>query len=100
MLWQASRPPGDQHLGRPQETGGEGTPVVPRTSLGYLDGGPLMAAMERAQVDGDTGFVTAHMPTLELLIARYQDRIYELSQFQYRARMIREHYEPRAEKRR
>ena len=74
--------------------------TMPRTTLGYLDGEPFLASLERAQADGDTEFVAAHMPRLERLVAQYQDRIYELSKLQYRARMIHEHHEPSAEMRR
>ena len=71
----------------------------PRTTLDYLDGEPFIAAMEKAQDEGNLDFVQANMPRLERLIARHQDRAYELAQLQYRARMIREHHEPGSAKR-
>jgi hypothetical protein len=70
------------------------------TGIGYLDGEPFVSALEQAQAEGRLGFVEANMPRLEWLIARYQDRAYELAQLQYRAQMVRRRYEPRAERRR
>ena len=72
----------------------------PRTTLGYLDGEPFIAAREKAQDEGNLDFVQVNMPGLERLIARHQDRAYELAQLQYRAQMIRRKHEPRAEMRR
>jgi hypothetical protein len=70
------------------------------SGAGYRDGELFIARLERAQAEGDTDFVAAHMARLEQLIAHYMDRTYELSKLQYLARMIREHHEPRAEMRR
>jgi len=70
-----------------------------QTDAGYRDGELFLAKLEEAQAEGNTDFVAAHMPRLEQLIACYMDRTYELAQLQYRARMVREHHEPRAEMR-
>jgi len=67
----------------------------PRTTLGYLDGEPFIAAMEKAQDGGNLDFVQANMQRLEKLLAMYQDRAYELAQLQYRAQMVRRTHEPR-----
>ena len=72
----------------------------PRTTLGYLNGELFIAAMEKAQDEGNLDFVQANKPRLERLFARYMDRTHELAQLQYRARMIREHHEPSAKMRR
>lgn len=65
-----------------------------RTRLGYRDGEAFIARMERAQADGDLDFVAANMKALEKLIGRLEDRSFELTQLQYRARMVREKHEP------
>jgi len=65
-----------------------------RTNLGYRDGLSLIEALERAQEEGDLDTVSARMPAIERLIARLQERAYELAHLQYRARMIREKHEP------
>ena len=73
-----------------------GTIIV---KLPYLDGTPFITRMEQAIEAGDADFVEANMPRLESLIARYQDRIHELAQLQYRARLVRDRHEPPADKR-
>ena len=70
-----------------------------RTHLGYRDGALFVAAMENAQEECDLEFVQANMPKLESLIAKYQERAYELAQLQYRARMVCEHHGPSADMR-
>ena len=44
-------------------------------------------------------FIEANMPALERFIRQYEERVYELVQLQYRARVIRDRHEPPAEKR-
>lgn len=67
--------------------------------LPYRDGEPFIAKLEQGVEAGDADFIEANMPQLEKLIALYQDRIHELAQLQYRARLVRERHEPPASKR-
>ena len=64
--------------------------------LPIRDGEPFIAALEQAHAEGNAEFIERHMARLERLIAQYQDRTFELSKLQYRARQIRElHERPR-----
>lgn len=63
------------------------------------DGEAFIARLEQSIEEGNADHVEANMDRLERLIAQYQDRIYELTSLQYRARLIRDRHEPSAEKR-
>lgn len=65
----------------------------------YRDGELFIAKMEQALDEGGIEFVEANMPRLERLIARLQDRQYEVAQIMHRAMMVRERHEPRADRR-
>lgn len=65
-----------------------------RSSPGYRDGELFIARCEKALAEGDAAFLECAMPRLEGLIARLQERAYELAQLQYWARMVREKHEP------
>ena len=71
--------------------------VAKRTQLGHLDGQPFIAKLEQAVEQGDADFIERNMPRLEKLIARLQDRAYELAPLQARAREAREQHEPSAD---
>ncbi|MCY2927445.1 MAG: hypothetical protein NT031_18815 [Planctomycetota bacterium] len=66
-----------------------------RTRLPAGDGEPFIAALEEHGVEaGDPDYVAANVPKLRRLIGDLQDRIYELSQLQYRARVVLDRHEP------
>lgn len=70
-----------------------------RTLTAYLDGEPFIAYLEKAQAEGDADHIERNMNRIEALIVKYQERIHELAQLQYRARAIRDRHEPPAHKR-
>jgi hypothetical protein len=65
-----------------------------------LDGEPFIARLEAATEAGDADFIEVNMPKLERLTALYQERLHELAQLQYRARVICEQHGPPASARR
>ena len=69
------------------------------TKLPMNDGEPLIARLEQSQEDGDADHVEGNMERLERLIAQYQDRVHELTDLQYRARLVRDRHEPPAQRR-
>ena len=69
------------------------------TKLPFQDGEPFIETCEKAVEAGDADFLEANMDRLEELIARFQDRVYELTKLQQRARDVRDRHEPSAEKR-
>ena len=73
--------------------------MITRTRLPYLDGEPFICMLEDAQDEGNLECVEQHMPRLERLIAKYMDRVYELTKLQQRAREIRGRHELPAAKR-
>jgi len=70
-----------------------------RTRLPWHDGEPFIAKLEQAIDEGNCHFIEANMPRLERLIGLLQDRCGELTQLQYRARVVRDRHEPPASKR-
>ena len=68
-----------------------------RTQIGHLDHEPFIAALERASEAGDADFVAANIDRLEKLIGQLQDRAAEIVSLQYRARVVRDRYEPPVE---
>jgi hypothetical protein len=62
-------------------------------------GEAFIAQLEQAVMDGDADFIDKNIPSLRQLIARYQDRIFELAKLQQRAREVLEQHEPSAAKR-
>lgn len=73
-------------------------PAMP-AELPINDGEPLIACLEQSIEDGDADHVEGNMDRFERLIAQYQHRIAELTDLQYRARLIRDRHEPSAKKR-
>lgn len=61
--------------------------------IGYLDGEPFITRCEEALAEGDTVFLDGVMPRLENLIARLQERAYELAELQHRAGTVRERHD-------
>lgn len=70
-----------------------------RSRLPMDDGRQFITALEAAFENGDADAIEHQMPRLERLILQYQNRIYELAQLQYRARLIRERHEPAGDRR-
>ena len=70
------------------------------TRLPYKDGEPLIRQLEEAFEAGDGDFIDANIDRLRALVARLQDRQYELAQLQYRARTILVKHEPAGDRRR
>lgn len=68
------------------------------TKLLSHDGEPFIARLEQSQEDGDADHVEGNVDRFERLIAQYQNRIPELTDLQYRARLTRDKYEPSAAK--
>ncbi len=69
------------------------------TKLPFQDGEPFIETCEKASEAGDADFIEANMDRLEDLIARFQDRVYQLTKLQQRAREVRDRHEPSAKKR-
>jgi hypothetical protein len=67
--------------------------------LPFQDGVPFIETCKKAIEAGDADFIEANMDRLEELIARFQDRSYQLAKLQQRAREIRDRHEPSAQKR-
>lgn len=68
-----------------------GTP----TRLPAFDGEPFIAALEERGIEqADPDYIAANVPRLRRLIAALQERVYELTQLQYRARVVLERHEP------
>jgi hypothetical protein len=67
--------------------------------LPFQDGEPFIETCEKAIEAGDADFIEANMDRLEDLISGFQDRIYQLTKLQQRAREVRDRHEPSAEKR-
>jgi hypothetical protein len=67
--------------------------------LPFQDGEPLIETCEKASEAGDADFIEANMDRLEDLIARFQDRVYQITKLQQRAREVRDQHEPSAKKR-
>ena len=71
-----------------------------RKPLPVLDGVAFLQTCEQAIEDGNADYVSVSLPKLKTYVSMYQDRIYQLSQIQFRARSIIEQHEPSAEDRR
>ncbi len=67
--------------------------------LPFRDGEPFIETCEKAAEAGDADFIEMNMDRLEELIARFQDRVYQLTKLQQRAREVRDRHEPSAKKR-
>jgi len=63
------------------------------------DGDAWIRRLEEAQADCRPDFIEENIPRIERLIARLQERAYEIAQAQYRLRLIRDRHEPPARKR-
>ena len=70
-----------------------------REPLPLADGVEFIKMLEKAVADGSPDLVSANMPKLIRYVKMYQDRIYQLSQIQFRARSIIDQHEPTAEDR-
>lgn len=71
-----------------------------RTRLPAFDGEPFIAALEEYGIEqADPDYIAANVPRLRRLIAALQERIYELTQLQYRARLVLDRHEPDCETR-
>lgn len=69
------------------------------TKLPWHDSERFIAKLEQAIDEGNADFIEANIPRLEEIIGLLQDRTYELTQLQYRARAVRDRHEPPAGKR-
>jgi len=69
------------------------------TPLPPNDGNAWIRKLEQAQEEGRPDFIEENMPRIERLIARLQERAYEIAQAQYRLRVIRDRHEAPASKR-
>ncbi len=65
----------------------------------YNTGEAFIARCEAESAAGNADFIGANMAKLEALIAHLQKEAYELSQLQYRARVVRDQHEPSAAER-
>jgi hypothetical protein len=60
---------------------------------------PAMRHIVGERARDKTAASVSQVGRLESLIARYQNRIHQLAQLQYRARLVRDRHEPPADKR-
>jgi hypothetical protein len=67
-----------------------------RKPLPTGDGMAFIETLEQAITDGDADLISANLPKLKRFISMYQDRIFQLSQIQFRACTIIEQHEPSA----
>ena len=86
---------GEKNIGVKGETMGKHK----RKPLPVMDGVPFLETCEQAIVDGNAGFISANLAKVRRFVVMYQNRIYQLSPIQFRARGIIEQHEPSAEKR-
>ena len=70
-----------------------------RKPLPVFDGVAFIETLEQAVEDGNAEFISKSLPKLKRYISLHQDRVYQLSQIQFRARTIYEQHEPAAEDR-
>jgi hypothetical protein len=73
--------------------------VMARDELPMDSGESHLSQLEQSVADGNADTVGANLPALRKLIGQYQDRIIELANLQYRARLILEQHEPSADER-
>ncbi len=70
-----------------------------KTPLPIADGVAFIETLEQAVKDGNPDLIAANLPKLKRYISMFQDRNFQLSEIQQRARIIEQQHEPSFEDR-